>query len=216
MQPAYVSKSLTAASANNIAQSQTPAGAGNFILNGATVVNGVAVLDTARQVLLTFAASEVGHNFTIFGTNASGAPISEVIAGTGIGTAPSVLNYKTVTRVAISAAATGAIQVGTNTVGASDWRNLNLGVSPFNASLALILTGTVTAAVNYTYEDPNNPITPGGQPTAFPFAALATPPKTVSTDGGSLNTPVAAVQLVISAGTGTATLVIDQAGVGSP
>jgi hypothetical protein len=212
MQPAYVSKTLAAASANNIAQSQTPAGAGNFILNGTTVVNGVAVLDTARQVLLTFAASEVGHNFTIFGTNASGAPISEVIAGTGIGTVGSVLNYKTVTRVAISAAATGAIQIGTSTVGASDWRNLNLGVSPFNVGLAVVISGVVNFTVNYTYEDPNAPV--GVTPVAFPITALSA--KSANTDGGLLNTPVAAVQLVINSGTGTAVLVIDQAGVGSP
>ncbi len=212
MQPAYVSKSLTAASANNIAQSQTPGAAGNFTLNGSTVVNGVAVLDTARQVLLTFAASEVGHNFTLFGTNQSGAPISEVIAGTGIGTVASVLNYKTITRVAISAAATGAIQIGTNTVGASDWRNLNLGVSPFNVGLAVIISGTVNFTVNYTYEDPNAPV--GVAPVAFAITALSA--KAANTDGGLLNTPVAAVQLVINSGTGTATLVIDQAGVGSP
>lgn len=212
MQPAYVSKSLVAASANNIALSQTPGAAGNFILNGSTVVNGVAVLDTARQVLLTFAASEVGHNFTLFGTNASGTPISEVIAGTGIGTVASTLNYKTITRIAISAAATGAITVGTNTVGASDWRNLNLGVSPFNVGLAVVITGTVNFTVNYTYEDPGAPV--GTVPVAFAITALSA--KAANTDGGLLNIPVAAVQLVINSGTGTATLIIDQAGIGSP
>lgn len=214
MQPAYVTKTLAAASANNIALSQTPAGAGNFVLNGSTVVNGVAVLDTARQILFTAAASEVGHNFTIFGTNQSGAPISEVVAGTAGPTFTSTLNYKTVTRVAISAAAGGAITIGTNGVGASDWRNVNLGPTPFQLGLALILTGTVNATVNYTYEDPNVPIVAGGQPTAFPIAALTA--KAASTDGGAFNIPVAALQLVINSGTGTATLVIDQAGIGSP
>lgn len=213
MQPAYVSKSLVAASATNIAQAQQPGAAGNLTLNGSTVVNGVAVLDTARQVLLTFAASEAGHNFTIFGTTTSGVAISEVIAGTGAGTVASVKNYKTVTRVAISAAATGNVSVGTNGIGASDWRNLNLGVSPFSVGLALIVVGTVNATVNYTYEDPDNAVVPGA-PAAFAIAALTS--KATNTDGGALNTPVAAVQVVINSGTGTATLVIDQAGVGSP
>jgi hypothetical protein len=213
MQPAYVSKALVAASANNIALTQTPAGAGNLILNGSTVTAGVAVLDTARQVLLTFAASEVGHNFTIFGTTNSGVAISEVIAGTGIGTVASVKNYKTVTRIAISAAATGAIIAGTNGVGASDWRNLNLGVSPFSVGLAVVITGTVNFTVNYTYEDPDNAVTPG-LPVAFAVTALSA--KSANTDGGALNTPVAAVQLVVNSGTGTATLIIDQAGIGSP
>lgn len=213
MQPAYISKSLAAASANNIAQAQQPGAAGNLTLNGSAVVNGVAVLDTSRQVLLTFAASEVGHNFTLFGTNSSGAPISEVIAGTGIGTVASLLSYKTITRIAISAAATGNVSAGTNGIGASDWRNLNLAVSPFSVGLALIVSGTVNATVNYTYEDPANPIAATG-PVAFPLAALAA--KAANTDGGALNIPVAAVQLVINSGTGTATLVVDQAGVGSP
>lgn len=212
MQPAYVSKSLVAASANNIAQSQTPGAAGNFTLNGSTVTGGVAVLDTARQVLLTFAADETGHSFTLFGTNQSGAPITEVIAGTTAGTVASTKNYKTITRVAISAAATGAITIGTNGVGASDWRNLNLGVSPFSVGLAVVISGTVNFTVNYTYENPDSPV--GANPVAFPISALAA--KAANTDGGALNIPVAAVQLVINSGTGTATLVIDQAGIGSP
>lgn len=212
MQPAYVTKSLTAASANSIALSQTPAGAGNFILNGSTVVNGVAVLDTARQVLLTFAASEVGHNFTITGTSQNGTVISEVIAGTGIGTVASVLNYKTVTRIAINAAATGAIQAGTNGTGAGEWRNVNLGVSPFSCGLALIVSGGATANVDYTYEDPNSPI--GAAPVAFPYATLSG--KNANTDGGAFNIPVAAFRVSITSGGGTATLIIDQAGIGSP
>jgi hypothetical protein len=212
MQPAYVSKSLVAASANNIAQSQTLGAAGNFTLNGSTVVNGVAVLDTARQVLLTFAASETGHNFTIKGMNQSGAPISEVIAGTGIGAVASVNNYKTITSVTSSAATTGNVQVGTNTVGASDWHVLDLWTTPFNIGLAVIITGTVNFTVNYTYEDPNSPI--GAAPVAFAVTALSA--KALSTDGGLLSTPVAALQLVINSGTGTATLVIDQAGGNGP
>ena len=172
------------------------------------------MLDTARRVLLTFAASEAGHNFTIFGTSQSGVAISEVIAGTGAGTVASVLNYKTVTRIAISAGATGNVSAGTNGVGASDWRPLNLGPTPFQLGLALVITGTVTVDVNYTYEDPNVPITPGGQPTAFALTALSA--KSASTDGGAFNIPIAAIQLVVTAGTGSATLVVDQAGIGSP
>ena len=213
MQPAYVTKSLVAASANNIATSQTPGAAGPLTLNGSTVSGGVATLDTQRQVILTLSGNETGKTFTLKGTNDSGAPISETIAGATAGVLTSVNSYKTITSVAISAAAAGAITVGTNGVGVSAWKNLNLNVSPFNVGLAVVISGTVNFTVNYTYEDPNNPVAPSG-PVAFAITALSA--KAANTDGGLLNIPVAAVQLVINSGTGSATLVVDQAGVGSP
>lgn len=209
MQPAYITKSLIAASVNVIATSQTPLGAGNL-----TLVSSTVVLDTQRQVLITQAANETGHNFTLYGTNDSGAPISEVVAGSSGASVTSVLNYKTITRVAISAAATGAIQVGTNGVGATQWKILNTSVTPFNLGLAVIITGTVNFTVNYTYEDPNVPIVAGGQPTAFAVTALSA--KSASTDGGALTTPVAAIQMVINSGTGSATLVAIQPGIAGP
>lgn len=228
MQPIYVSKSLVAASANNIAQSQTPGGAGNLTLNGSTVVGGVAVLDTSRQVLITQAASEVGHTFTVYGEGEGGVALQEAVAGSAGASVATTQSFKKVTRVAVSAATTGAVQVGTNTVGSSRWIQVSADLTPVNIALAVLVAGTVNFTVNYTYEDPSgtypNPATaqtvgyqttPTGPliaaPTAFAITALSA--KAATTDGGNLTTPVTAVQLQINSGTGTAVLVILQAGI---
>ena len=70
---------LAAASANNIALSQTPGGAGALTLNGSLVVGGVAILDVPRQVRITTTADETAKTFTIKGTDWAGSPISEVM-----------------------------------------------------------------------------------------------------------------------------------------
>lgn len=210
-QPRYISKTLAAASTNNIATSQTPVGAGNLTLNGAAVVGGVAVLDTQRQVLITQAADETGHNFTVYGTVDGGATTSEVVAGSATASVHTTQSFKTVTRVAIDSAATGALQVGTNSVGATPWQIVNWDISPINLGLAVIVSGTVNYTVQYTLEDPSGTYPNGtAQPTAFGISALTS--KTQALDS-SVTTPVAAVQLQINSGTGTATLVLLQAGI---
>lgn len=213
MQPAYITKTLASASVNNIATTQTPAGAGNLTLNGSIVSGGVATLDTQRQILITQAADESGHTFTVYGTNDSGAPISEAVAGSAAASVKTTKSFKTVTRVAISAAATGALQVGTNGVGETAWKMLDTFVDMMNIGLSVIVTGTINYTMNYTYEDPNNPITAGGSPTAWPLTALSA--KTANAEG-SILFPIAAVQLVVNSGTGSATLVVVQSGGDGP
>lgn len=212
MQPRVITKALTAASVNNIATSQTPGAAGNLTLNGTTVTGGVATLDTQRQILITQAADETGHNFTVYGTVNDGlTSTTEVVAGSSGASVHTVQSFKTVTRIAISAAATGAVQVGTNGVGTTPWQIMNWDVTPINIGLAVIVTGTVNYTVQYTMEDPSGTYPNGtALPTAFTITALAAKAATLDS---SLTTPVAAIQLQINSGTGSAALVIDQAGI---
>lgn len=147
---------LASASANAIALSQTPLAAGAITLNGASVVNGVAVLDTPRQALFTFAADETGHNFIVTGTDWAGDTISETVAGTTAGTVATVLSYKTIMSITISAAATGALTVGTNTIADSQWVRLDEWASP-TVSIQLTVTGTVNYTVQQSMQDPNSP-----------------------------------------------------------
>lgn len=116
---------LAAASANNICQSQTPGAAGALTLNGSAVSGGIATLDIARRVLITPAANETGHNFVITGQDRNGNVISETLAGTNATAFPSLLDYLKVTSVTISAAATGALTVGTNGTAATPWMLLD-------------------------------------------------------------------------------------------
>jgi hypothetical protein len=145
---------LAAASANNIALSQTPTAA--FTLNGSTA----GVLDAARRVLLTQAANESGKTFTIVGTDINGSSQTEVLAAAASATTvQSALDFKTVTSVTISSAAAGAITIGTNGVASSMWIRLD-DWAPTSASVQVTVTGTANYTVQVTMQDPNSPTNP--------------------------------------------------------
>lgn len=210
--PISLTKTLAAADSAIIAANQTLAGAGDMALVG----GGIVTLDTGRQVLLTFAADETGHNFTIYGyesTSGSSAPISEVIAGTTAGTVVSTRMYGQITRIAVSAANTGNVKAGTNGVGATPWLAMNYQYAPFVLSIAAIVTGTVNYTIQYTYDDPFMVVpgtTQGIVPTAFsdPILAAAT-----ATGETTFNNPITGMRLLINSGSGSITLRAIQAGI---
>lgn len=122
----------------------------------------VATLDVARRVLITPAGNETGKTFTIVGTNSSGMPQTEVIAGTNAIAFFTNLDFKTVTSISISAAAAGAITVGTTTVASSDWIRLDEWADS-TVAIQCTASGTVTYSVQQTLQDPNsttNPVLP--------------------------------------------------------
>jgi hypothetical protein len=84
-------------------------------------------------------------------------------------------------------------------------------LTPFNVSLAVVVTGTITYTVQYTYDDvfaPNyNPATGNWLPHPSLTAQTATKDSNIAY-------PVRGVRLTTSAGTGTATLTVIQAGGG--
>lgn len=144
---------LTAGSTNNIALSQTPGAAGALTLNGSLVVNGVAILDNPRRVLITTA--DTTHTFTITGATPTGSAISESFLVAG-GATYSQLDYATVSSVTISGAATGAVTVGTNGIASTPWVRLDEWASP-PVGIQCNATGTVNYSVQSTYDDPNSP-----------------------------------------------------------
>lgn len=141
-------------------------GVGTYILNtsqtfssGTIYGNAVATLDNPRRVLITAAANESAKTFTITGIGANGNIVSEVITGPNTTTAQSVLDYKTVTSITISAAAAGAITgIGTSGVGGSRWVSFDA-FAPSMISLQCNATGTVNYTVQTTLNDPNDPST---------------------------------------------------------
>lgn len=203
---------LASAVANNIALSQTPLAAGALTLNGSLVASGVAILDVARQVLFTFAANETGHSFVATGTSWAGDAISETVAGTTAGTVATVLSYKTITSITISAAATGAMTVGTNGVASSPWIRLDEWATP-NIFKQCTASGTVNYTLQITADDPNAPsgavlpaaVTWVNDPDLSFVAATATA-------SGTLLMSPAWVRVVLNSGTGTVTTTVRQAG----
>jgi hypothetical protein len=149
---------LAAASANAICLSQTP-NAGNLTLNGALVSGGVATLDNPRRVLITTAGNESAKTFTITGTNYNGLGQSETLTGPNVGTVQSVLDYKTITSVSISANAAGAVTVGTSDVASSPWVRFD-DYAPSLVSIQCTVSGSVTYSVQQTLQDPNSPTDP--------------------------------------------------------
>ena len=147
---------LAAASATNIALSQSPGAAGNLTLNGSLVSGGVATLDTPRRVIVTSGGNDTGITFTAYGTDFAGYPLLAAVAGASGGAADFGVSFKTITRIAISAAAASTVTVGTNTV--ADSVPLNLDEFGFPVvSLQVNVSGTVNYTVNSTIDDFTNP-----------------------------------------------------------
>lgn len=203
-----LSKTLAAADDNGIATSQSPAGAGDLTLDGVLVSGGVATLDTGRRVIVTSGGDDTGITFTIYGTTESGTAISEAITGANAGAAATSLDFKTVTRVAISAASAGTVIVGTNGVGATPWQPVNRAIVAMNVGFGVVVSGTVNYTVQYTYDDVIADAST--VPTAWNLSSLAS--KAVDTDG-NIASPFFAWRLLVNSGTGTATITAIQAGI---
>lgn len=239
MQPRELNWTLAAADDDGISTSQTPGAAGNLTITGALASGGVATLTNGdvtartggcsqRRVILTFAADETGHTLTVYGTRAKdafsknsdtlGDSISETVAGTTAGVVSTLQDFATVTRVAISAAATGAIKVGTNGVGATPWIVIDkLGDAPVNIGFAIALvSGSVGFGIQHTLNKlPHNnstATTPANTalPNVFDHSTVAA--KSASIDG-NYAFYINAFRLITNSGTGLLNLGFGQFGV---
>lgn len=148
----YTFGPLATADADGISLSQTPAGAGALTITGALASGGVATMDVARRVLITAAANETARTFIITGTDYRGAALSETVTGPNATTAATTNDFKTVTSVTISGAASGAITVGTNGVASSPMLIPDLYSRP-QIGLQVKVTGTINWTVQQTVSD---------------------------------------------------------------
>jgi hypothetical protein len=141
---------LATANAAIIAASQQPLAAGNLTLVG----GGTVTLDTPRRVLITDVGTDTSVIFTVYGTDARGRPISESLAGATAGNSVyTVLDYLTVTRIAVSAATASTITVGTNGIASSRWVMLDHYSFP-QVALQCVPTGTANFTVQQSLDDP--------------------------------------------------------------
>ncbi len=126
-----------AADADLVAASQTPAAGGEQAL---TLISPVVTMDTPRQVVFTFAASEVGKSFLVTGTRRDGKQVVEAVAGTAA-SATTVKAFATVTEVLIDQDSAGAIEVGTATIVTTSWLPLDYIVTDFKVGLVITIGG---------------------------------------------------------------------------
>lgn len=205
--PQVVTKSLVAASANNIALSQSPGGAGALTLNGATVTGGIAILDTARRVLITSGGNDSGKIFTISGfpDDNMNTPISETLAGGNAAAVQSQRDYKRISSIKISAASAGTVIVGTDTVGSSPWQSVNYNFGPSNVAFGCVVTGTVNYTIEYTYDELNNNLAPASPPIPTPWSHPTLNAVAATQDGTLGPAPITGWRLTINSGTGSVT-----------
>lgn len=202
MIPVLFSRTLAAGNAAGIAASQTPGAAGNLTLTASPVT-----LDVQRKVAITSAGNDSGVTFTVYGTSQGGQAVQETIAGGNAATVYTNIDFLTVTRVAISGAAAGAVTVGTNTVGSSPWFMPNYHITPFNLDFEIVVSGTVNYNLEYTDDDYFTPVTPTTVPQlrylSVAQTATATVTATYAFRGWRLTT---------NSGSGTITVKAIQAG----
>lgn len=174
MRPQVITTSVLTNDADGIAQAQQTPGAQDLTLNGVLVSGGVATAAMAQKVVLDSAGNLSGVNFTITGTNADGAAISEVKAGPNTTPTTSVKYYKTVSSIAVSGA------VGTNVT--AGWRvddgfctqsvPVNWRQVPFNLTItAQLVAGTGTFGAQWTADGPQDSYTESFSTTAAWFDA---------------------------------------------
>lgn len=216
-------KALVAASANNIALSQTPVSGTPLTINGSTASAGVATLDTQRRVLLTFGSEAAQRTLVVTGTNDSGNPISETltIPATSPGTIATLQDFLTVTSMVPAGGGwSAAVTVGTNTTGSTPWNVVNNQIDPTIIQvMGTVLSGSATWSIEYTYATiPGMPGNTGNQPWTYPtppapvFEHATLVNQTGTLDGG-INAPVTGWRLTITVGTGVVKCVGTQAGI---
>lgn len=98
-------------------------------------------------------------------------------------------------------------QVATKTgVGSSNILAMDTYISPFNVGFGVVATGTVTYSIQHTFDD----VQTVASPVWFSHPTIAA--KSDNQDG-NYAFPVAAIKVLVTAGTGTATATVIQAGI---
>jgi hypothetical protein len=209
MRPIVQTRQLAAADPNGIALDQLLGAAGDLVLTGAALVDadGVAQLGAQRQVEFESAGNIATTVFTVYGTDDSGAEITDTVTGISGNTVATLLNFATVTRIAADTAFGTNVEVGTNAIGASQIIPLDQYISPFNVSLGLAITGTVDVTVEYTFDDVF-----GDAPGPFTWFDHPDLTNVAANADGTFISPVSACRLLTNSGVGEAVLRIVQAG----
>jgi len=186
---------VSAADRDGIAASQSPSGAGDL-----TLVSSTVTLPGVGQLVTLYAPGNMsGVTFTIYGTApGSTTPMSISTAGPNA-TTKSVDGFGTVTRVAVSGAAT-SVEVGWEATGYSQMWPCDWLANPFQIGFGCaIKTGSPTYSVQHTFADLYGDSVNPGDFEWFINGDVSS--VTASTDGNYCK-PISALRLVVT-GSGT-------------
>lgn len=205
---------FAAGNASNIVAANTPGGAGNL-----AIVGGSFAADAPRRVGVTLGAEAASRSVLVVGTNEFGQPIQELMVCKASTVTVSVQNFATVTRVAVFAAFTVAMSVGTvvgggaNPVASTPWFAVDIDRIPTDIGYQISETGTLTGGFNLeiTFDDVNaGYLAPGASnvsssvnpqsnvpPAIFSDPTFGAAKKTTSPFVGSINYPCFAIRASI-------------------
>ncbi|MDE2102984.1 MAG: hypothetical protein KGL39_37415 [Patescibacteria group bacterium] len=194
---------LAAASANNIALSQSLGGARNLTLNGVLVTGGVAITDVARRIGITSAGNDSGITWTITGTDRYGRTQSESLAGANATVAQSVKDYATITQISGSGATAAAVTSGTTSTGSTAPYIVDSFINPAGIVAALEVSGTVTTGLEGSFTDltPNWDLA-NNSPVWYPVAGFS---GLTNNTQNTITGPFTMLRQTNTSGTGTAT-----------
>lgn len=201
MKPKRVAFTPVTGTTSNIATSQTPAGAGNVVLDGALAVGGVIPdLSLGYIVSLTSAADISNRTFLITGFDQDNHAQTETITGPNATTVVSTKFWRSITTIAISGAAAGAITIGTPnaTLCAVTPTYCVDGGEPYTS-----VTADIGGTINFTLQKCSERPTAGETPNWRTLQAAG------AVDVEALQTgPIGAVRALISSYTNTATIAL--------
>ena len=222
---------LAAASANNIALSQTPTSGTPVALNGSTVSGGVATLDKQRRVLVTFGSESSGRTIQFTGANAAGQTVQETVAipASAAGSVFTQTDFLTITKALPGGGGfTAAVTIGTNGTASSPWQGVTEFITPVNVSANCVVSGAVIYTVETTNDSIDAPLPTStvGAPYGPLGAIMGVPTPFVlnpnlqgqaANASGMLNgnppQPIRAWRLVLNSGTGSVTATGIQGGI---
>lgn len=204
--PKRISVTLTAPDADGVAASQTPAGAGDLTLDGALASSGTVTLSLPTRIEITSASNISNRTLTITGTGPDDRALVEEITGPNATTVTTTGYFKTITQIAISGAAAGALTVGTADEVLVRIVNLDYVGVKRPAAISVIITGTINYTVEHTLDNIYSNDIGYSNGNWLPHLTLAS--KTTSGDGNYDAIPVAC-RLKINSYTSTPTVVFN-------
>lgn len=116
---------------------------------------------TARQVTITSGGgNESDKTFVVTGTDATGAPQTESLAGPGAASTVTTASFfRTVTSVTVSAETASLITVGMSNTASSPWMRFD-DFAPSSISIQCSVSGSVQYTLQSSLDDPSDPFSP--------------------------------------------------------
>lgn len=213
MRPVTLTLKSSVGGATNLSLSQTVT-SGPLLLNGSIVTAGVGTPTAPSYVAVTSGGNDSGITFTVAGTDANGAALSETFTGSNGGTAVSTHRFATITSITPSGAVATTVTAGTASYLYSEPCPVDFRIAPMNIGLAFETTSNATTfEVDYSLDDPWSFDSADAYNANGVWFAHASLVSMTANAAGSITVPVRAVRLKSNqAGTSVGTLRVIQVG----